>query len=170
MQLQNIFLNNLIINAIQISRDSKIYEAFKPQLYDILNISLEDYMKDKELRKQYRYKYLAIKTHFQKKNRHHRFSDEDCLIKITEQGHIWKEFVVTAIEHTSDKGRMFLEKVTMEKFVIMSIAEKKEIEDQIVLSAVTKIRELSNSSETASVELDKMLNDNTNTKIITHIK
>ena len=154
MVLQNIFSNNLIINAKQISRDSKIYEAFKPQLYDVLKISLEDYMSDKELRKKYRYKYLAIKSHFQKKNQRHSFSDEDCLIKITEQGQIWKEFVETAVEHTQDNGKQFLEQITMEKFVVKS--------------AIRKIRSISKSLYSNLNELNQMLDNNTNNEQITH--
>ena len=168
MVLQNIFSNNLIINARQISRDSKIYEAFKPQLYDVLKISFEDYMSDKELRKKYRYKYLAIKSHFQKQNHQQSLSDEDCLIKITEQGQIWKEFVETAVEHTQDNGKQFLEQITMEKFVVMSTDEKKELENNIVKSAIRKIRSISKSLYSNLNELNQMLDNNTNNEQITH--
>ena len=123
-------------------------------------------MSDIQLRTKFRYKYLAIKSHFQKQNHQQSLSDEDCLIKIAEQGQIWKAFVETAVEHTQDNGKQFLEQITMEKFVVMSTDEKKELENNIVKSAIRKIRSISNSSDLN--ELNQMFDNNTNSGQITH--
>ena len=65
MALAEIFSSGLTSIAKSTSRDSKIYEAFKPYLSDILGIDLETFLKNKELRRAYQQKYEAIKEKFQ---------------------------------------------------------------------------------------------------------
>lgn len=170
MVLENILSNNIINSVRIISRDSKIYEAFKPY-FDIQNISLEDYMNNKELRRIYRKKYTVIKMHFQQQKQSRiPISDEECLIKITEQGIAWREFIETARENTTDNGASFLQSTPMDKFIMMTSRDKKVLEDKLVHAAVQRVRNFSiiNQQSSTASELSNMLNDSNEEDNVTH--
>ena len=61
MELAKIFSTITLNSAKVVSRDSKIYEAFKADLLDTRGITLEEFMKNKDMRKHYLDLFLSIK-------------------------------------------------------------------------------------------------------------
>lgn len=141
MELAKIFINTSFNNARMISRDSKIYEAFKPYLLDMQEITLEQFMSDKELRKSYREKFLTIKSKLQKiRKTSNQLSDEQCLIHISKSCREWQDFIITAKENTLDNGESFIKRTPLDSYIIMTPAEKMSLEEQLISAAVERVR------------------------------
>ena len=159
MVLEEFFSTNLLNSAKMISRDSKIYEAFKVSLLNINGISLSKFMEDKDLRKQYRQKYGNIKAKFQAQTDSKKsISDEECLRKIALGSKEWEEFVLTAKENTIDAGESFVRNIPLERFVVMTPQEKHELENQLVNAAIQRVRNYTRElDKTSSGELELML-------------
>ena len=159
MVLEEFFSTNLLNSAKMISRDSKIYEAFKVSLLNINGISLSKFMEDKDLRKQYRQKYGNIKTKFQEQSDSKKsISDEDCLRKIALCSKEWEEFISTAKENTIDAGESFIRNIPLERFVVMTPQEKRDLENQLVNAAIQRVRNYTRElDKTSSGELELML-------------
>lgn len=139
--LSSIFSKSTIINARSISKDSKIYEAFKPYLFGILGLDLEEFMRNKELRLAYRQKFAIIKSKFQSdENNGKSLTDEDCFRRIFRYSQEWQEFVSTARENTLDAGESFIESVPLDSFILMNYNQKETLEQWLITAAIEKIR------------------------------
>ncbi len=165
MALENIFPNTLINTAKVVSRDSKIYEAFKPYLSGILGIELEAYMSNKELRNDYRQKYMVIKNSFQEREKRLLpMKDEECLAKIATSAIEWQEFISTAKENTLDEGESFISSTPLDKYVLMTAREKAALENKLVAAALERVRFYTEGFGSSNTELNSMLNDNNATE------
>lgn len=166
MVLEEIFSTNLLNSAKLISRDSKIYEAFKSSLLNVHGITLSKFMKDKDLKKQYRQKYGDIKAKFQAQSGSKKtISDDDCLRKIALGSKEWEEFVSTAKENTSDAGESFIRNIPLERFVVMTPQEKYELENKLVNAAIERVRNYTRElDQKRSRELELMLSPESQVK------
>lgn len=161
MELAKIFSTITLNSAKVVSRDSKIYEAFKADLLDTRGITLEEFMKNKDMRKHYLDLFLSIKSNFEHKKREE-ISDEQCLTNISKIGRQWKEFIDTAKDCTLDGGREFISTTPLEKYIFMSSAEKDLLEDRLVRAAVTRVRAFQTTDSNVAAQLDSMLSDKKN--------
>ena len=160
MELPKFFLTASFNNAKVISRDSKIYEAFKPYLLDMQGITLEQFMNDKELRKSYCEKFLAIKAKLQKINKSgNPLSDEKCLMHISKSCREWQDFIITAKENTLDNGESFIQKNPLDSYITMTTAEKLSLEEQLISAAIERVRTFTRDTIPSSdkLELNNMI-------------
>ena len=159
MQIGKIFSVNLINDVKVVSKDSKIYEAFKPYLQDVLGTSLDEYMKDKELRREYRQKFAKIKEHFQKSDaKYLPIREEECLRRIAKYAKEWSEFILVARESTLDSGKGFIERTPLDKYILMSSRQKDELERQLMSETIKRIRSYANDSCLSNAQqLNEML-------------
>ena len=159
MALANIFSSGLTSIAKATSKDSKIYEAFKPYLSDILGIDLETFLKNKELRRAYHQKYEAIKEKFQAESTSRvPIKDETCLTRIVGYSHAWKEIITTAQEYTLDHGTSIIKDTPLDKYILMSNSQKELLEQRLIAAAVEKVKVVSEQQK----ELHEMLHKENN--------
>ena len=158
MELAKIFSTITLNSAKVVSRDSKIYEAFKADLLDTRGISLEEFMKNKDMRKHYLDLFLSIKSNFECKKREE-ISDEQCLTNISKIGRQWKEFIDTAKDCTLDGGKEFISTTPLEKYIFMSTSEKNLLEDRLIQAAVTRFRTFQTADSNTATQLDSMFSD-----------
>ena len=162
MELAKIFLSNSFNNVKSISMDSKIYEAFKPYLFDTKKISLEEFMKDKELRYAYREKYQKVKAKLQKiSNTKCTLKDEECFAYIFKSCQEWQEFIETAKDNTLDNGESFIRALPLDRYLMMTNDQKSTLEENLIKSAITRVRTISQaiSSQNNNDELNAMLKE-----------
>lgn len=159
MALAEIFSSGLTSIAKSTSRDSKIYEAFKPYLSDILGIDLETFLKNKELRRAYQQKYETIKEKFQSESTSRTpMKDEECLTRIVGYSGAWKEIITTAQEYTLDHGESIIKDIPLDKYILMSNSQKELLEQRIIVAAVERVKVISEQQ----AELHEMLRKENN--------
>lgn len=163
MIIPNIFS----INSIGQSKDVKIYKSFEPYLKGILEISQEEFLRDRNLRHAYQQKFASIKTKFQIEERGRTvLSDDECHRRISRYAQSWQEFINTAISNTLDNGQTFIASTPLDRYILMSNEERYEIENQLNNAAIARLRAiLQRDNIPNSQELNTMLNDD-NDKVI----
>lgn len=142
------------------SKDANIYTSFEPYLYGVLGIDQETFMKDKNLRRSYQQKFAMIKSKFQEETAS-TVTDTYCHNRIKRLAREWQDVIVVATENLADNGEEFIKNTPLDRYILMTDTEKRNIESQLTVAALERIRSIfqKDSKMTNSNELETMLQD-----------
>lgn len=159
MVIPNIFS----INMEAQSKDANIYTSFEPYLFGVLGVSREDFMKDKNLRRTYQQKFAIIKSKFQAEVGSKRaITDIDCHNRIRSFTREWQDIITIAIENTADNGQEFIRTTPLDRYILMTNDEKRDLESRLNTAAIERVRSmfLGDNGNTSSRELEAMFQNN----------